>query len=68
LKTIEATPLNTKKGRLVIHKYLCDMDNQPRLALVVEEDDGYGDVGVSFQEYAHLTYYFELKNLLLIED
>lgn len=44
------------------------MDNQPRLALVVEEDDGYGDVGVSFQEYAHLTYYFELKNLLLIED
>jgi hypothetical protein len=68
LKTIEATSLNAKKGRLVIHKYLYDMDDQPRLALVVDEDDGYGDVGVSFQEYPHLTYYFELKSLLLIED
>lgn len=67
MKTTEATSLNAKKGRLVIHKYLYD-DDQPRLALVVEEDDGYGDVGLSFQEYPHLTYYFELKNLLLIED
>lgn len=68
MKTIEATPQNTKKGRLVIHKFLYDMNDQPRLALVVDEDDGYGDVGVSFQEYPELTYYFELKSLLLIED
>lgn len=68
MKTIQATTENAKAGRLIIHKYLNDNDDSPRLALVVEEDDGYGDVGVSFQEYPHLTYYFELVNLLLIEE
>jgi hypothetical protein len=68
VKTIKATSENTKVGRLVIHKFLCDSDDTPRIALVVDEDDGYGDIGVTFQAYPDLTYYFELENLLLVEE
>lgn len=67
MKTIKATSENAKVGRLVIHKFLCENDT-PRIALVVDEDDGYGDIGVTFQAYPDLTYYFELENLLLVEE
>lgn len=68
MKTIQATEENTKAGKLVIHKYLNGMDDLPRLAIVVEEDDGYGDVGVTFQDIPNSVYFFEIKNLMLVEE
>ena len=60
MKAIQADIKNIKVGDLVYHRYLYDNDQQPRFATVIEPDDGYGDVGVVFQEYPDLTYYFEM--------
>ena len=68
MKTIQATEENTKAGKLVIHKYLNGMDDLPRMAIVVEEDDGYGDCGITFQDIPQSIYYFEIKNLMLVEE
>jgi hypothetical protein len=65
MKSIQANETNIKVGDLVYHRYLYDND-QPRFAIVTEPDDGYGDVGVSFQQYPDLTYYFEICNLMIV--
>ena len=67
MKSYQANITNIKVGNLVYHKFLSD-NSGPRFATVIEEDDGYGDVGVVFQEHPNLTYYFEIENLMIIEE
>jgi hypothetical protein len=66
MKSIQAREDNIKVGDLVYHRYLYDDERNPRFAIVTESDDGYGDVGVTFQQYPDLTYYFEICNLMIV--
>lgn len=63
-----ATVENIKIGQLVAHAYLKDSADEYRLAIVVDGDDGYGDVGIVFQQIPDKTYYFEINKLLIFED
>jgi hypothetical protein len=63
-----ATVENIKIGQLVAHKNLKDSLDNYRLALVIDGDDGYGDVGIVFVQIPDQVYYFEINKLLIFED
>lgn len=66
-KTKEATNEDIRIGDLVAHRYLRHLNGEFRMAIVVEDDDGYGDVGIVFQEIPDHVYFFDIKNLLIFK-
>jgi hypothetical protein len=67
IKTRPATIEKIQVGDLVAHQYLRYSNNDYRLAIVIEGDDGYGDVGIVFQEIPDHIYFFGIKHLLIFE-